>query len=100
MKTCNELVIVVWICVLAGCGRGAPASAASYEMAKSLYSICNLQREGMLETMSVMTDEAAEKKEISTAEYERLKAIIDYAMKGDWDQGMELSRKMMEREIR
>lgn len=79
---------------LTGCGYGE-VNGETYDCAKALYSVCNLQDATRLTQVSDQIETLLAEKKISQTEAKYLTGIIDKAKGNDWENAAKAARKLM-----
>ena len=80
---------------LSGCGY-PEVSPKTYEISKTLYSVCNQKSKERLAVVEEMIQSSLEKEEISESEAGWLNEIITKAQNKEWESAMLESRRIME----
>jgi len=89
------IVLAVIAISVRGCGRYGEVNALTYQHAKALYSACNSRDPERLRTCTSMIAAAESGEGISSTESGYLKAIIDTADAGQWDDAQAMARQLM-----
>ena len=85
--------------LLSGCNRYGTVSASTYEISKSLYSICNRQDAKAIETVKKVIEERHAAEEITYREQQWLLDIVQTATTGEWSAAMQDARTMMMEQV-
>lgn len=88
------LLVSVAVC-LGGCGRPAKLSDDGFSIARTLYSICNLQKTEQLQAVSTIVTQHATQGTLTEREAEQLRAIIAQGERGQWKQAQARVRKLL-----
>lgn len=97
---CLRLVVLLVLTLLPLNGCGYPeVSPKTYELSKTLYSVCNQKSEERLEAVQKLIQSALGQNEINEREADWLNGIIAQAQDGNWDTATKEVRQMMEDQI-
>ncbi len=84
--------------LLAGCSY-PEVSPQTYELAKALYSVSNLQREDGLQRVEELIEESLAEGSISEREAGYLSEILEDCRQGEWSVAQHECRRMMEDQV-
>lgn len=93
------LFLCAGVLMLGGCTRYGPTSAAGYQYATALYSVCNLEDAERLKRLREMVEADRDAEKITPQEARWVGAILDQAAAGDWETAKRKSRKLMEDQL-
>ena len=100
LRLARQVVFVLVILALSGCGGYGEMSPLAYEYAKALYSVCNRQDQGRLELLRERIISSREQAELTARESDWLTDIIASADEGDWESAVLSTRRLMEDQVR
>lgn len=96
----RRLVALAMLCALFLPGCGYPeVSPKTYEIAKALYAVCNLQRDDRLPIVIDLIEQSAASGEITRREASWLNAIVAEAESGRWNEAQLEARRLMEDQV-
>lgn len=94
-KSCSVMVIAVAIAGAAGCADYPPLERPSYDLAKSLYALCNRQStEHLAKFDEVLVAEIAAGN-VGPQEEAALREIAEVAAAGEWYDAQEMARALI-----
>ncbi|MEQ8854460.1 hypothetical protein [Gimesia sp.] len=88
-------VLLAGSLLLTGCGY-PEVSPKTYELSKTLYSVCNQKSSERLKKVQALIQSSLEQEEITSREADWLNGIIKQAEAGEWDEALRESRQIME----
>ena len=87
----GALLCAVW---LGGCGYPA-VSQETFELAKVLYTVCNLEEPAQLPRFRELLQQKHEAAAITADEVALLEEIVTLAEQGDWDRAEQEARQLL-----
>lgn len=85
--------------VMIGCGGYGTVAPRTYEYARALTAVCNLQDAGRLERVAAQIQTAADDQELPAREAGWLLDIIAQARNGDWAAAERAARRILSDQI-
>lgn len=84
------------VAVLCGCGHRYPEiSPQAYEVARTVYNVCNQQRAEQLAALKSLIDARHASQQLTLREADVLRGIVAYAEQGDWAKARNETRHLL-----
>lgn len=101
----GKIVGLLLLCLLAGyflVGRRSygEVSGKTYEIASAMYSVSNRQDASKLVSIAELVKSAESQSDVTTAEADFLRGILQLAEKGDWKAATTEARRLMEDQVK
>ncbi|MDZ4657949.1 MAG: hypothetical protein SH868_10275 [Bythopirellula sp.] len=101
----GKIVGILVLCLLAGyflVGRRGygEVSDKTYEIASAMYSVCNRQDATKLASIGELVKSAESESNVTTAEADFLREILQLAEQGDWAAATTEARRLMEDQVK
>lgn len=95
---CGKIILAISCLILLNCvGCGYPeVSPKTYEISKTLYSVCSLKQEQNLTRVADVISQACDAQEVSASECAWLMDIVEQAQNGQWESATSEVRRILE----